>query len=640
MSPAGVELQTIEKVGEKVIEANATDLGLQRIAMRDLETLPKGVETDVFRSLQYIPGVQSTGDISAKYYVRGGASNQNLVLLDGVTVYNPFHALGLFSVLDPEMINSAEFYKGGFPAEYGGRLSSVMNLITKDGNKNRLSGSASGSFLTGKALIEGPIPDGSFIATGRMSYSNQILKKFLNDKTLPFNFYDLSVKLNYSNPDFIEGSKFSINSFFSSDLLEDKSPYREDFRWENNLLGFKWFQVYDSPLFSELSLSMSNFQGEVIPKFSQAKPRFNEIKDVTLGMDFTYIFDNNNELWVGLNFQSFKSRLNFENSVGIGSDISSQAGNISTYIKYKFLQFDNLGLDVGSRINLTGLSKYGNFTFEPRASLTYRFIPQMAFKAAWGIYQQEITTISDENEVISLFEPYVVTPDYLNPSTAIHYIAGLETDFFTSLAFDVEVYYKKLHNITALNENKRFEDDPDLVAGTGESYGLELMLKFNQDPISFQAAYSLSWAYKEVEGWLYYPRYDSRNSVSLTFEYNLGGGWRATTAWFYNTGMPNTPLIGFYDKFYFGDLFNDTYIYESYSPYAILGDKNYGRLPDYHRLDLNLSKKFELFSVEFYLDLNILNVYDRENIFYYERDTGKRVNMLPFLPTAALKIVL
>ncbi|MGA7837649.1 MAG: TonB-dependent receptor, partial [Ignavibacteriaceae bacterium] len=155
LSPVAVEMRAVEKVGERIIEKNATDIGLQRISIKDLETMPKGVESDVFRTIQYLPGVQSTGDVSARYYVRGSASNENLVLLNGVTLYNPFHALGIFSVIDPDMINNVEFYKGGFTAEYGGRLSSVLNVITKDGNKKNFGASATSSFLTGKGMVEG-----------------------------------------------------------------------------------------------------------------------------------------------------------------------------------------------------------------------------------------------------------------------------------------------------------------------------------------------------------------------------------------------------------------------------------------------------------------------------------------------------
>lgn len=243
MLPAGVELTTIEKIGERVIEKNETNISLQRIIARDLESLPQGVETDVFRSLQYLPGVQSTGDVSARFYVRGGASNQNLILIDGITIYNPFHALGLFSVIDPDIINNIEFHKGGFPADFGGRLSSVIKILTKDGNKNRYSAKASASYLSGKFLLEGPIPNGSFIASGRKSYSTEILKKFLDDRNVPADFYDFAFKANYSNPDFVHGGKFTINGFFSGDKIKNTDPRIEDFKWSNNAFGFKWFQV-------------------------------------------------------------------------------------------------------------------------------------------------------------------------------------------------------------------------------------------------------------------------------------------------------------------------------------------------------------------------------------------------------------
>ncbi len=176
--PSAVTLPTLEKVGEKYNFEEKPDVSVNRIYTRELETIPKGVETDLLRSLKFLPGVSSTGDVTARYNVRGGASNQNLVLLNDIPVYSPFHALGLFSVIDPDVISVAEFYKSGFPVEYRGRLSSLLKIITKDGNKNEFGGIASGSFLSGKALVEGPIPDGSFILTGRKSYSNKILKNF------------------------------------------------------------------------------------------------------------------------------------------------------------------------------------------------------------------------------------------------------------------------------------------------------------------------------------------------------------------------------------------------------------------------------------------------------------------------------
>ncbi len=430
LDPTGIELQTIEKIGDRTARPNETNISLDRITVQDLERIPRGVEMDVLRSLQYLPGVSSFGDASARYNVRGGASNQNLVLLDGVTIYNPFHALGMFSVIDPELINSIEFYKGGFPPEYGGRLSSVLKISTKQGNQVKYGGAASAGLLTAKALVEGPLPHGSFIFTGRKSHSSGILKKFLNDKDAPVDFYDLSFRLTYHNsdPDFIDNSKWTIHGFFSRDNLNNESPFKEDFKWSNNILGMKRFQVYDTPLYSELSISMSEFKGELISKQSNARPRQNELRDFTVRMDFNYIYDNRNELGVGMIFNAIRTRLLLLNGAGVFTELDDFGANISIYFKYKFLKYKNFGADAGIRINLEGLKDRGNFFGEPRINMTYRFTPEIALKGAWGIFQQGITTISDENEVVSIFEPWFLTPAYLDPASATHYNIGLETN--------------------------------------------------------------------------------------------------------------------------------------------------------------------------------------------------------------------
>ncbi|MGE5430004.1 MAG: TonB-dependent receptor [Syntrophomonadaceae bacterium] len=637
--PSSVVLPMVEKIEKRIVEENATDISLQRLTIKELELMPKGVETDIFRSLQYLPGVRSTGDVSARYYIRGGASNQNLVMINGATIYNPFHAFGLFSIVDPEMVNNVEFYKGGFSSEYGGRISSVMNIFTKDGNKNNYSAKAGISYLSAKALVEGPIPCGSFIVTGRKSYSSDIYRKFLNDKNIPLDFYDLSFKVNYSNPEFVEGSKITVQGLLSDDRLMNGDPTKADLKWSNSIFGFKWFQISDSPLFFEMGLSFSNFLGEVIPNYSTSRPKRNEVTDVNMKMDCSYIYDSKDELGVGLNILHLKTNLFLENASGAVTNIGSYGTNFSVYAKYKFLRFKNLGIDIGTRINLTGLSPNGGKFFnEPRLSFTYRPIPQIALKGACGIFQQEITTLSDESEVISLFEPWVIIPEYLNPANSKHYILGLETNFTENLSLETEGYYKSIANFPAINENKVFESDRDLISGSGEAYGVEFMLRYKFLDFFFMGSYSMGWTYKTVNDWIYYPKYDSRHAVNLTLEYDFGAGWNASVIWVYNSGLPFTKMTGYYDKLEAGDYFNQLNMLAPYQPFLLLGDKNLGRLPDYHRLDLSLSKKFKVAFANFYLDVSAINVYDRKNIFYFERNTGKRVNMLPFLPTATLKL--
>ena len=637
---SALEFQTIEKIGEKIIEKNETDIGLERISIKELEYMPKGVETDVFRSLQYVAGIQTIGDISSKYFVRGSPSNQNLVLLNGSIVYNPFHALGLFSVIDPEMINSIEFYKGGYTAEYGERVSSVMKLVTKDGNKNNFGFRSSTSFLTTKVLVEGPIPDGSFILTGRKNYSNKVLSNFFDNKNAPFNFYDASFKLNYSNPNFIPGAKFIVHGFLSNDEVDNDDIRKEDFSWDNKVFGIKWFQVYDSPLLSELGLSLSSFNGKVEPNFSSTKPKRNEVTDIGLHLDFTYIYDSGDELAAGLSIKSVKTKLELQNVYGAVSDISESGANISLYAKYKLMRFEDFGIDAGTRLNLAGLTKNGNFFFEPRVSTTYNIFPFFKLKGAWGIYQQEVATIFNENEVISLFEPWVILPDYLEPTRSTHYGIGGILNLTDNIELSAEGYYKITKNLPVINDAKKTEDEDDLLSGTGESFGGEFLAKYTTQSFQFNASYSLNWAYVQVGEYIFYPRYDTRHGVNVSVDYHFGDNWVASIVWLFSTGNPFTEINGYYEKLIIQDPHDGWSIFNSYIPYSILRSKNLGRLPEYHRMDVTLSKSFNISFVKFSIAASIINVYDRKNIFYFKRDTGERVNMLPFLPTAVLKVEL
>ncbi len=638
--PINIQLQTIEKTSQRVAKENATDLSLQRIAIRDLETLPRGVELDIFRSLQNLPGVQSGGDVSARYYVRGSTSNQNLVLLDNVTIYNPFHALGIFSSIDPDMVNSVEFYKGGFPAEYSTRLSSVLKVVTRDGNKNDFSAKASLSLLTAKMMLEGPIPHGSFILSGRKNYSDFILKKFRNSNSLPADFYDLFAKLNYSNDEFVKDAKFTISAFSSQDQIQNNNLQLEDFKWSNQAFDINYFQISDSPLFYQVDVSSSSFNGERIPNLSGAKGVNNEVSDVTMRMDFNYVYDSKNELSGGFKITEIHTKLFLENFRGQSTDIGSHGVNISAFLKYKLLQWSNLGVDIGGRVNATRLAGGGPAAFyEPRASLTYRFIPQMAFKASWGIYMQDLVTVSDENEVVTIFEPWIITPSYLNPSSAIHYIAGFEANPSQNLSLTLEGYYKIMKDLAIVNDQKYFPTDNDFIPGSGTAYGLEFQTKFHELPVDINLSYSLLYSFKDVNGVRYSPRYDSRHNVNLSFEYDFGSGWSASAVWNYSTGMPFTQIAGYYDKLQIDDL-TSNYLLNSYYPFLILSDQNIGRLPDYHRLDLNLSKKIQMGNLKIYADLSLLNAYNRKNLFYFRRDTGERVDMLPFLPSASIKVEL
>ncbi len=543
--PVSYTTQTLTIYGEKSVEANATDLGLEKITAQEIKLLPKGVEADVLRTLQYSSGVSTTGDVTARYFVRGSDNEQNVVLLNNATIYNPYHALGIFSVVDPEIASALEFHKGGFTAEHGGRLSSVLDIITKDGNKNHFSSSANASLLSAKVALEGPIPGGSFMLTGRKSYMTETLKKFLNNKTSPFDFYDYSFKVNYSNPEILENSKFVFHLFGSQDDLKNNDVQKEDYSLRNGVLGLNWYQVWASPIFSEMSFSLSTFDASVTPNLSDAKDRKNSVTDFSSKWDFTYIFDSRDELGVGLQTTIFKSTLDQENLRGTRTTIEGNGVSMNIFIKYKFMRFDNFGLDVGGRINMTTITKNRAGFIEPRINATYNITDWLSIKGAFGKYSQEVTTLVDENDLLSIFEPWIVIPDYLTTPEAYHYIAGLKIAPFDGVVLELEGYYKDIRNLTDFNDLKFTANDPDLIQLNGESYGFEADLLLQNDLFYFKAGYSLGWAYKFREGIRYAPRYDTRHALNTILGFNPGGGWNIYLTWNFSTGRPYTPLGGY-----------------------------------------------------------------------------------------------
>ena len=636
--PGSVNYNAIVKIGEMIKKPNENDAGLYNLTGREIQIAPKGIEADVMRSLQMIPGVKTSNDVSSRYYVRGGGSDQNLVLLDGVTIYNPYHALGIFSIIDPEIINNVQFYKGTFPVEYGGRLSSVMNIKTNDGNKYRYTGSANASFLTGKVSLEGPIPDGSFILTGRKSYFGEVMKNFLNNKTAPFDFYDLNMKLNYANDDMLKNSKFTVKTLISNDNIKYGDSKLADYSFSNNIFGVDYYQVWEKPLYSYISLSVSNYHAAVIPNFSQANERLNDIREFAWNNNFTFLFNSRDELGLGLQVKTFNSGLNFQNRLSNFITYSNFGANFDFYAKYKFLRFENFGLEAGVRICPVTLTIQPSQLLFPNVSLTYRIIPELAFKAAWGIYKQEIMAYTDDNDVVSIFEPYLIIPDYLSPSKAIHYMAGFDINLSPFFSIQIESYYKSLLHIVDINQNKVFASDPDLISTNGESYGLEYTAKYSDEKLFASAGYTLAWAFMGIDAVRYYPRYDSRHQIDLLVGWDFGAGWKASAVWTLNTGRPYTQSTGFYDKTYIENFWDQFLTLEPAKAYALLDGKNAARLPIYHRLDMSLSKEFILFFMKMTLEANIINVYNRQNIFYFDRSTGERINMLPFLPTVSLRV--
>jgi len=264
-------------------------------------------------------------------------------------------------------------------------------------------------------------------------------------------------------------------------------------------------------------------------------------------------------------------------------------------------------------------------------------LPILNLKAAWGIYQQELVTISDEDEVLPLFEPWIITPSYLKPSSAIHYIVGFDYYLTSNLKVDVEGYFKAEHDLAVVNDSLIYPTDQQLIAASEKSRGAEITMNYKTGRVYAQLSYSYSWTTKQIRDVVYHPRYDSRNDVKFIINYDLGNNWSASMMWNYNSGMPFTQILGYYNKLNPSNILDPSSSLSDYFYFPILADRNAAHLPDYHRLDMGISKRFQVWSMKVYIDLNVINVYDRKNFFYFDEKTGERVNMLPFLPTIDIK---
>jgi len=635
--PANIQMQEVSVIAEKPRE-NEPDLGLQKISIKEINMHPAGFEADIFRVIQTSAGVNSTGDVTSKYYVRGGNSDQNAVLLNGGTIYNPFHALGIFSVIDPEIINVMEFFKGGFSPKYGSRLSSILNIVTRDGNKNSYHASAQSSLISGKLAVEGPIPNGSFLITGRKSYYPKMLKKYLNDKEVPFDFYDISFKTNYNSSILDNNSKFVIHGFFSGDNVNNNDPLLEDYKLNNSIVGFNWHKVWGSPLFSVITFNFSRFDAELNPNFSKSKPRKNKLTDISSDWNFTYVYEAKDELEFGVQNKIISTELNMENLNGYKINSEATGWDLSFYLNYRFYRWENVGLDLGLRSKLMGITKKRPFLFEPRISGTWILTPGFSVKGVIGRYSQELTTIADESELISVFEPWVIIPDYLAAPEATHFILGFEITPFENMKFDVEGYHKDLVNLAEINSKKTLSTQNDYINVEGEAYGLESNLSIQYGGMFFKTSYALSWAYKTLNNKKYFPRYDTRHNLSILLSYDLGNSWIVNANWSFKTGMPFTPIAGYYDQLKFDPFNSGSDI--NFLPIIFWGDKNAERLPIYHRLDLSINKKINLHYFNLEIGASVINVYNRNNIYYFDTKTGKKVNMIPILPSVFAKVEL
>lgn len=665
ISETSIKMRAVVVSAEKQEMLNTVRMSVTKLDPKQIDRLPAiGGEADLAQYLQVVPGVIFTGDQGGQLYIRGGSPIMNKVLMDGMVLYNPFHSIGLFSVFDNDIIRNADVYTGGFNAEHGGRISSVMDITTRDGNRTRLAGKVGASTFAAKMLLEGPLKkatddspgSSSFLLNARHSYLDQTSKsiyEYIDEDGLPFTFTDIYGKLSFNGAN---GSKFNLFGFNFTDGVNYQAV--SDLSWTNSGGGTNFVLVPSgSPVLIEGVLAISNYEVSLIE--ADLDPRTSSINGFNGGLNFKY-FMGDDEMRYGVEVLGFRTNFKFFNSVGNAFEQEENTSEIAGYWNFK-KKWDKLIIDPGIRLHY--YASLAVASLEPRIGIKYNLSDKVRIKGAAGRYSQNLVAANNDRDVVNLFYGFLSSPDNL-PSTftqengnvrevddplqrADHFILGAEIDITPELTANVEGYLKSFNQVTNINRNKLYEDTPeyddqpeelrkDFVIEEGNAYGVDFLFKYKKDRTDLWFVYSLGYVDRWDGAQSYNPIWDRRHNVNLVASQTFGkfDAYKVSARWNFGSGFPFTQTQGFYGDLPFsGGIGTDI---GSANPDlgTILGDLNGGRLPAYHRLDLGFTRTWRFSDrTKLELDLSVSNAYDRQNIFYFDRVRGQRVDQLPLLPS-------
>ncbi len=616
-------------------EIRPSQIAVQTIELR---RIPQIAEADLFRAIQMLPGVATLSDFSAGLYIRGGSPDQNLILLDQIDVYNPNHMFGFFSTFNTDAVKSVELLKGGFPASYGGRLSSVLNVYNKEGNRQEFSGVARLSLLSATTTLEGPWEKGSWMISGRRTYMDFAAK--MADVDLPYYFYDGHAKINY---DIDKNNVASVSFYAGNDILDlDNDGTAIGLNWGNRTFSGQWTHLFSSKLFSHFILAGSRFNSDTKVKFDQvAFGLLNRITDLSAKAMLTWTPDAKHTVDFGFESKDLNFRLDYY-------VVDTQYRNRFRGRYYGLYLQDHYKLDAlnslqaGLRVDHYTDGDY--WRAAPRLSFKHLFSEKTSVTLSYGDYFQFLNQVQQEG--FSFADMWFPVDRTFAPARANHYIAGMTFDNKKTFSVTIEAYYKKYNHIaeyrTFRGGDEQLEDQTtaqNFFSGQGDSYGADVYVRNNIYGFAGWIGYTLSWTTKQVAGYNfgqeYYPTYDRRHSITLIEDYRLNDRWRLNLAFKYGSGQPYTEVTARYAVV---DPSGHIH-YESLN-----GKKNFYRLPAYHRLDIGAFYTTKIFSLPCEIYLQAVNVYNHKNVWYrrylvYKNPAQiKDYAQIPFLPTAGLSV--
>lgn len=645
------------KLNEVTISAEREEMKTEvkaasiKISKRDIEMIPTvGGEADIAQYLQVIPGVVFTGDQGGQLYIRGGSPIQNKVLMDGMIIYSPFHSIGLFSVFDTDIIRNTEVFTGGFNAEYGGRISSIMDIKTIDGNKKRISGKLSANTFGAKIFTQGPLnknENASFVFSAKTSYldkSSEFLYKYpilyFDEKGLPYSFTDIYGKISFNNK---TGSKWNVFGFNFQDNVNYENI--SNLQWKSNGVGSEFILIPgSSPILIEGNVAYAKYNISLDEEKSPL--RESGISGFNMGFDFSYFLPKS-KIKYGFDIHGFSTKFLTYNSVNSKIEQNENTSEFSAYINY---QINSLRwvLEPGFRIQKYTLG----VSPEPRLGLKYIVNNKLRLKLATGMYSQNILSTSSDRDIVNLFSGIISSPEELpsgpNGETyknkfqkARHLITGIEFDLSNYIDLQLEAYIKDFTQLTNINRNMTSNNDNQFVVETGVAQGIDLLVKFKNKKLYLWSVYSYGIVNRQDNNITYNPHFDRRHNINLVASYKFGrkNKWKSDLRWNLGSGFPFTQTQGFYENLTFSNGINTNYSAENGELEVEYADLNQGRLPYYHRLDFSISKDFTINKTIFInVTASVTNAYNRENIFYFNRIKYERVNQLPIMPSLGTSI--
>jgi hypothetical protein len=614
-----------------------TQMGLQKLDAKEIKNIPVLFgEKDVLKTIQLLPGIKSAGEGSSGFNVRGGASDQNLILLDEATVYNASHLMGFFSVFNSDAIKDISVYKGNEPSEYGGRLSSVLDIKMNDGNDKKFGVSGGIGLISSRITIDGPIVKnkGSFIISARRTYADMFLK-LSKDTTLnqaKLYFYDLNAKANYRIND---KNRIYLSGYFGKDALGISSF---GINWGNSTATLRLNHLFSERLFSNTSFIFSNYDYKINIDDGDEINIISRIQDYGIKQDFQFFINRNYTVKFGVNSVYHKiipGAITASSNIDMKSLTNKHAWENSFYLSHQYNFLDNISIEYGTRLsvfsllgpgnfysydadgNTTDTAKYSSgqfvktyFNLEPRATFNYIINQQSSVKAAYARNVQNLHLLSNSTSG-NPTDLWIPSSNNVKPEIADQVSLGYYRNFSDNkYEFSAEVYYKRLQNQidykngAELNFNENVESQ--ILFGKGRAYGLELFLKKKQGKFNGWISYTLSRTerkFDEINDGSYFPaKQDRTHDISIVGIYELNKRWTLSATWVYSTGNAVTFPSGKYE------IDGKTmYLYTQ---------RNANRMPAYHRLDIGatwIKKKTDKFESSW--TFSLYNAYGHDNAY-------------------------